>query len=268
MAAIDLASLNDVKAWLNISNTNSDVMLAKLITSTSLTILGALNRNIVPGPRTETLDGLGGRRVVLSDWPVLAVSGLQVDGAAISASTSLPFGAGYVLDAQSGPPPGRMQSLSMVGGCFSRAMSNVTVSYTAGYQITAEGQIVPAGGGAVTVAAPYGDWASDQGVTYAAGQAMTRVASNPAAGQYAVAAGVYTFALGDAGQGVLISYGYVPADLRQACIEACADEFKAKDRIGVQSKSLAGQETVTYTSTMLTKRVMAMIAPYMRVVQP
>lgn len=54
-----------------------------------------------------------------------------------------------------------------------------------------------------------GTWSKDLGVVDAStGLAMTRVASAPAAGQYSVAAGVYTFAAADTGKGVLISFGY------------------------------------------------------------
>jgi hypothetical protein len=52
---------------------------------------------------------------------------------------------------------------------------------------------------------------ADQGVTYAAtGLPLIAVASAPATGQYVVnsTTGVYTFATGDQGQGVLISYTY------------------------------------------------------------
>ena len=52
---------------------------------------------------------------------------------------------------------------------------------------------------------------ADQGVVYAAsGLPLIAVASAPATGQYAVntTTGVYTFASGDSGAGVLISYNY------------------------------------------------------------
>jgi hypothetical protein len=64
----------------------------------------------------------------------------------------------------------------------------------------------------VTVAPPSsGTFAADFGVRLAStGLPMTRVASAPAVGQYSVneATGVYTFASGDTGAGVLISYEY------------------------------------------------------------
>ena len=53
---------------------------------------------------------------------------------------------------------------------------------------------------------------SDQGVVYAAtGLPFKQVSASPTAGQYTVAAGVYTFSAGDAGAAVLVSYGYTVA---------------------------------------------------------
>jgi hypothetical protein len=57
-----------------------------------------------------------------------------------------------------------------------------------------------------------GTWAADMGVRNPSGVPMTRVASAPAAGQYAVTAGAYAFAAADvtsfAGQKVYIDYRY------------------------------------------------------------
>lgn len=55
-------------------------------------------------------------------------------------------------------------------------------------------------------------WTTDLGVVKASdGTVFTRVASAPAAGQYSVAAGVYTFAAADANANVKISYLYTQA---------------------------------------------------------
>lgn len=61
----------------------------------------------------------------------------------------------------------------------------------------------------ITVTPPNsGTWSEDLGVRDANGLPMTRVASSPAAGQYSVAAGVYTFASADKGNTVFINYQY------------------------------------------------------------
>lgn len=53
-----------------------------------------------------------------------------------------------------------------------------------------------------------GTWLADLGVRNSAGLPMTRVASSPAADQYSVAAGVYTFAAADTTETVFIDYQY------------------------------------------------------------
>ena len=70
------------------------------------------------------------------------------------------------------------------------------------------GAVIPATPYQVTPTPPSsGTWLKDQGVIDAAtGRPMTRVASAPAAGQYSVAAGVYTFAAADAAKTVYINY--------------------------------------------------------------
>jgi hypothetical protein len=73
--------------------------------------------------------------------------------------------------------------------------------------------------GAVAAAAPFtvtvvnaGSFLNDEGVVYAAtGLPLMKVASAPDAGQYSVAAGVYTFSTVDAGKAVLASYTYTVA---------------------------------------------------------
>lgn len=75
----------------------------------------------------------------------------------------------------------------------------------------AEVHSVPAAGPFTITVSNATHFVADQGVVYAAnGLPLIAVASAPATGQYAVnsATGVYTFATGDQGQGVLISYTY------------------------------------------------------------
>lgn len=72
------------------------------------------------------------------------------------------------------------------------------------------GWVVPAGG-PYTVAPTVpnsGTIAEDLGVTDANETPLTKVASAPSAGQYSYAAGVWTFAAGDAGATVFVSYRY------------------------------------------------------------
>ena len=64
---------------------------------------------------------------------------------------------------------------------------------------------------------------ADQGVVYAASALpLKQVASSPTTGQYSVAAGVYTFAAGDAGAAVLISYTFTVASSGESIAVASA----------------------------------------------
>ena len=87
----------------------------------------------------------------------------------------------------------------------------------------------------------------------------------PGPGQYAVSAGVYSFAAADAGQALALSYGYVPQDLAQAALELAAERFRAAEHIGLRSKSIGGQETIAYDVSAIPAPVLAMLQPYKRV---
>ncbi len=166
-----------------------------------------------------------------------------------------------------GAPPGSPQALDLFGWKVHRRRQNLVVTYQAGYAVGNEPQIVPAAGPYnLTAAATYGPWASDRGVVYAnSGAALVAVASAPGAGQYSVNAGVYSFSAADAGAAVSLSYGYIPQDVAQAALELAADRFRAADRIGLQSKSVGGQETISYVSSALPATVLALLQPYRRV---
>lgn len=78
-----------------------------------------------------------------------------------------------------------------------------------------EAQAVPAASPFTLNAANAATFASDLGVIYAAtGLPLTKVASAPTQGQYAVSsAGVYTFGSGDSGAAILLSYTYSAASV-------------------------------------------------------
>jgi len=270
----DLASLSDVKTWLDIGGSDDDVVLSRLITQVSRAILNILDRpSILPTTYAEIYDGGEERSILLRRWPVNAVQSCSVNGVAIPPAPPLaanaPYSIGYILDGGEAPPPGRMQRLSLRGRRFARGLQNVAISYSAGYQIMGETAVAPAGSPySVAALAPYGDWASDDGVSYAGGGALTAVASNPGAGQYSAANGVYSFAAADAGAALILTYGYVPADLAVACLDWVAERYAYRSRIGQQSKSLGGQETMAFIVKSVPDFVASALQPYRRVVTP
>ena len=265
----DLCTLDDVKAWLGRSDTNSDAVLASLVTRVSRQILSYLRRGtILPRDANEIRDGTGGRSLVLREWPVLSVSSLAIGGQPVQPAPSN-TACGFLIEPWNGVPPGRAQALALNGYAFGLSFpaaanaQNISIAYRAGYQVSAEAQTVA--NGTVTVIAPYGSWASDGGVTYADGTPLVAVASAPAVGQYQLApdaAGTYNFNAGDNGAGVLVTYGYVPIDLADACIELVGERFKYAQRIGEISHSLGGNETVSFDNARLTPLVTALLQPY------
>jgi Phage gp6-like head-tail connector protein len=270
----DLVSLADLKSWLEITGTDDDVLLGQLITQISRAIFNVIDRPaILPSTYTETYDGGGEVSIMLRQWPVISVSSCVIGGVTISSSPPLVAGAsaqiGYVLDSCNTAPPGAMQRLSLRGYLFTCGLQNVTISYTAGYQITSESAIIPTTSPySVTAQAPCGDWASDGGVVYSSGGPLSAVTGNPTAGQYAVASGVYSFAQADAGSTVLLTYGYVPAELASCCMDWAAERYAYRSRIGQHSKSLGGQETMAFIVKDIPDFVASALSPYRRVVMP
>ncbi|MGH6823982.1 MAG: phage head-tail connector protein, partial [Methylocella sp.] len=228
---------------------------------------------ILPSAYTETYDGGNDVSILLRQWPVIGVSSCVVDGVAIPPSPPLVGGAsaqiGYVLDSSGAAPPGTMQRMSLRGFLFTCGIQNVVISYSAGYQITNESVVIPTTPPySVPAQDPYGDWASDAGVAYSNGVSLTAATGNLAAGQYAVVNGVYSFAQPDAGSTVLLTYGYVPADLASCCMDWAAERYAYRSRIGQHSKSLGGQETMAFIVKDIPDFAVAALSPYRRVVMP
>jgi hypothetical protein len=165
-------------------------------------------------------------------------------------------------------PPGRPQALDVFRTYFRKGRQNIVVDYSAGYAVQSEAASVPASPGpySVTAAAPLGPWAGDSGVTYANGALLVAVAANPAAGEYAVANGVYTFAAADAGAAVLISYGFIPAAINNACIEWVAERYRYRTRVGQSAQTVQGQQTASYSLKDIPDFVRASLDPYRSVV--
>jgi hypothetical protein len=262
-----LTTLASVKNWVGVSTTNDDALLTQLISDTSRFILSYLQRpTLYSYLFSDVYDGTGGRRLLLRHWPVLSVSLVMVDDVTIPVLAAPP-GLGFVLEPWDGFPPGRPQALSLCGYEFFRGYSNVSITYTTGFVVSGEVQTVPASlPYTITVNAPQGSWGVDQGVAYANGVPLTLVASNPIAGQYTAAAGMYGFSSGDAGAGVLISYSYVPADVEHACIVMVGERYRYRGRIGEVSKSLGGQETMAFSQKDMPDFVRTLLQPYRRVV--
>ena len=257
---IDLVTLAQVQAYVGGAAGVSQVKLGQLITSVSMAILAMTNRaTILPKTFTEVRDG-SPRGIMLRNWPVISVASVTVGAPGTTFGLSVNGSLGYLIDTPDDPPAGSPQMLTAPYGGIPRGDANVAITYTAGYQITGEPQTA---GASVSVAGPFGAWGSDQGVSYAAGGPLAAVAAGKEAlGTYSVSGGTYTFSAADAGAALLISYGFIPADLANAALEWIADRLAYQDRIGVASKSLGGQETVSYRIGATPDFVKGMVANY------
>jgi len=272
MAASDLAVLADVKTWLSGSSgigTSDDTLLARLITDVSGAITAYLGRpSLTPRAFVERLDGDGKGRIFLRRYPALQISSLVIDNVAVPAAAApaadAPYTRGYLLEPWDGLPPGRPQALDVFHAFYRQGRQNIVVDYDAGYAVTGENATVPAAPGpyTITAAAPFGPWAGDSGVAYANGVALAAVAGTPSAGQYNAANAVYTFAAADAGAAVLMSYGFIPAAINNACIEWVAERYRYRTRVGQSAQTVAGQQTASYSLKDMPDFVRATLDPY------
>jgi hypothetical protein len=259
----NLTTLANAKAWAGVTTTNDDALITRLIGSASRFILSYIERpSLFKNQYADVFDGVGQRSQMLRNWPVISVQSLVLGNQLIPASPGYPQ-CGYVLDAPSSLPPGSPQRISLYGHRFPlNSPASVNVVYTAGFVVQSEQWIVPVTPYQVTVNAPNGPWGADAGVTYANGTALAPVNGTPAMGQYSVAGGIYTFASGDANAQVLISYSYIPADIEDACINMVGERYSYKNRVGLVSKSLGGQETMAYSQKNMPDYIKTALQPY------
>ena len=284
LLAGDLTTLATAKSY--IEPLPNDQILSGLITRISSMIRSTLNRSyIYPRAYVRQFDGTGTQQLVLPEYPIIGstLTSLTIGGVVINVSpqptdqtSSLPP-YGYRFQPWDGLTPGSPAVVELLGTYFWMGHQNVVASYSAGYQVTNEAQTIPATPFQVTPLAPNGSWATDQSVTFAAtGTALTAIASGtPSTGQYLPPAPdasparlYYTFAAADAGKGVLLSYGFVPADLEQIALELIAERASYRRRVGLRSQSLASQESFTYDDRGISQWAVDALWPYVSVLPP
>jgi hypothetical protein len=268
----DLTQVSNLKLWLGLSGSDDDEILEHLIVQTSRAILTYLDRPaVMPSLYTERLDGGCETSVVLRQWPVISVELCSLNGVAVSAAkqSGLSTEAGYIVDSVDSAPPGRMQRLSLQCGFFPRGVQNVSITYFAGYQVTNEVAIVPSVDPyAVRVLEPYGRFVANVGATDSVGVALRKVTDEPGPGQYRCDGGGYLFSSASAGKEVRLSYGFVPNDLERCCVEWVAEQYNYRSRIGQHTKSLGGNESISFIVKDIPDFVKTLLQPYRRVVCP
>ena len=237
----------------------------------SQAILSYLQRqSVLSQVYTERYNGYGECRKMLRKFPVTSVTSVTVGQTVIPAQpTSSPVNFntfGWVVESWDGQLPGQPQILDLIGYEFCWGQQNCQIVYTAGYLATDTYTVVAPD--TYTAAQLNGPFALDGGVTYSAtGLALTKVPTGPTTGQYSVdASGDYTFAAGDNGAALLVSYSYIPQPLNQACCEMVGESYRYRTRIGEKSHTVPGAQTVAFDTSRLTPAVKMMIDQYKMVV--
>jgi hypothetical protein len=107
-----------------------------------------------------------------------------------------------------------------------------------------------------------GQWTCDVSVTIG-GNPAVKVDANPSAGQYTVDQwGTYGFSVNDDGETAVITYCYAPWDVSFAATQLVGEWYRSKERIGLLSKTLGGQETITFSIKDMSPAVQAQLQPY------
>lgn len=257
-----LTTLAAVKDWLGITGTESDALLVMVIDAVSQFVLNYLNWDSFRRTSyTQNFRGYGKGSYLLRNWPVLSVMSVATGGSIVPASTftnGQPSSGWFLGDPHNGP-----QSLNLLGYVFSPEVIS-TVTYEAGFETT-QTSLIP---DTPYQIAPNNDgvWSEDLGVTID-GVAATKVASAPVVGEYSVDEwGTYTFAAADKGKTAVISYSFTPASISFAALEIIGEAFRRKDRIGLLSKTLGGQETITFSQADMNSSARTMLQNYRNVV--
>jgi hypothetical protein len=288
----DLTTPARFGTWYPNLGSGSTAIIAQLISSCSQAIYSKLSRaRTFSQSYTRMFDGVGTYQIVLPDYPVTAISLLQLGSQVINPATfpqpnqsvvpPANPGFGYRAVYWTGSLPGEPTVIELVNYYFWRGQQNVKVVYQAGYLTSAESATVPSTAPyAVTVMQPQGIWCRDNGVMYSTGIALVPVATSPGRGQYIpptdTSPGLYTFSSADVGASLLISYSFIPADLEEACIQYVAERYSYRSRIGELDKSLGGQETIRYLRggrarsqfPDLPPEIEGLIMPYVSVIPP
>ena len=244
LCAATSAALTDVTAakdelQLQHSNTAHDTWLTGAIARMSSMMANYTNRTLVPELVQDVIDierdahpyqSPGGFSTIqLSRWPVLGVISV-VQTLSATQSLTLTEGTDYRLDAANG----LLLKLNPHTATSSKwDAAPLTVIYSAGYgELITEAKTVSASTPWQVAVNKAASFSSDHRVTFASGTALTRVSSAPAAGQYSVAGGTYTFAAADADKPVIIAYTarIIPFDLADMCLRLVTARWHARGR--------------------------------------
>lgn len=113
-----------LKGWLDLTSTENDADLARLISAVSAWIKTKVDDPILVDTVTEVHDGNGSDELWTRRGPIVEVIGVEVDGRQVLPASS-PTASGFVHDDD---------RVLLRRGRFARGTQNVAVTFVAGYQ--------------------------------------------------------------------------------------------------------------------------------------
>ncbi|MEI7705392.1 MAG: hypothetical protein WCK73_12435, partial [Deltaproteobacteria bacterium] len=137
MATGDLSTTAAVREYLagNVPVPLGDeTLLSGLITAVSSQFKSETGTDVITASKSQTWSGAGGAKVFLEHYPVVSVTTVEVDGAAVSERAAIGEDGWVLSDAATG-------KLELVGYTFTCGVANCSVTYTAGLGATAPADI-------------------------------------------------------------------------------------------------------------------------------
>lgn len=122
---VDLVDSSEATAYLTAAGQPAPANLAAIITGVSSVMQQYASRNFVAQPYSVVLDGHGGDRVSLPNFPITAVAAVSVDGVNVPAAANA-LQSGFVFSET---------QVLLRGYRFNRGVQNVSLTYTAGYPV-------------------------------------------------------------------------------------------------------------------------------------
>jgi uncharacterized phiE125 gp8 family phage protein len=118
-----LASLADIKSLLSIAHLDDDDLLTRVVAAASTYFEQQTGRTILATDYVEIQDGNGGRVIIPSNYPVISVTTVTLNGTALALSTGYGV-SGYYLNGN---------VIRLRDTWVSEGEGNVSISYRAGY---------------------------------------------------------------------------------------------------------------------------------------
>jgi uncharacterized phiE125 gp8 family phage protein len=125
---VALVTLTEAKQYLDITDSESDAIVAALINSCSEWVVGHIGRKLLSETLTEYYHGDGSSLLMLNRRPVVSITSIHVDGNRLWDSTSEVASSDYQLDKQAG----MIRAWNLFGNWVC-GTSNIRVIYVAGY---------------------------------------------------------------------------------------------------------------------------------------